>query len=104
MILTELDGAALRVGALSESVLRLRAELDQPDVWTGPAGGRTPGADLAPASGLTVELRGLGKRYGERRVLEAIDLTIAPGEFVAIVGRSGCGKSTLLSASLPSAA
>ncbi|URI06111.1 ATP-binding cassette domain-containing protein [Aquincola tertiaricarbonis] len=46
--------------------------------------------------GLDVQLRGVGKRYGERTVLHDIDLDIRPGEFVAIVGRSGCGKSTLL--------
>ncbi|QPF76845.1 ATP-binding cassette domain-containing protein [Roseateles sp. DAIF2] len=46
--------------------------------------------------GGALRLRGLAKRFGERQVLKALDLRIAPGEFVAIVGRSGCGKSTLL--------
>lgn len=48
------------------------------------------------AGGVRLDLYGLGKRYGQREVLRQAQLHIAPGEFVAIVGRSGCGKSTLL--------
>jgi sulfonate transport system ATP-binding protein len=47
-------------------------------------------------SGAAIQAEGLAKAYGERGVLHDVDLHVAPGEFVAIVGRSGCGKSTLL--------
>jgi sulfonate transport system ATP-binding protein len=51
---------------------------------------------LPSSLGLEVDARALGMHFGVRRVLGDIDLAIAPGEFVSIVGRSGCGKSTLL--------
>lgn len=36
--------------------------------------------------------------YGDRSVIDALDLTVAPGRITAIVGANGCGKSTLLRA------
>lgn len=47
-----------------------------------------------------LEVKGVSHWFGEKKVLSQIDLTIAPGQIVAIVGPSGCGKSTLLRAIL----
>ena len=54
---------------------------------------RPPVAPRPPA----VRIEGVHKRFGAGPlVLDGIDLTIAPGEFVCLLGASGCGKSTLL--------
>lgn len=43
-----------------------------------------------------IEIRQVGFRYGNRQVLQGLNLDIAPGEMIGLVGHSGSGKSTLL--------
>jgi sulfonate transport system ATP-binding protein len=60
-----------------------------------------PAADraaLEPAYAHVARLRGVHRSFGERRVLDSLDLEIGAGEFVAMLGRSGSGKSTVLRA------
>ncbi|MEI8718299.1 ATP-binding cassette domain-containing protein [Mesorhizobium sp. ISC11] len=40
--------------------------------------------------------RHAGKRFGDKTVLDGIDLDVPAGQFLAVIGKSGCGKSTLL--------
>ncbi|MEI4471185.1 ABC transporter ATP-binding protein [Frigidibacter sp. MR17.24] len=52
---------------------------------------------LAPARPM-VELRGVRMAFGEFVAVDDVNLTVADGEFLAIVGPTGCGKSTILNA------
>ena len=43
-----------------------------------------------------LEVRKLRSAYGESEILHGLDLAVAPGEIVAVLGRNGMGKSTLM--------
>lgn len=43
-----------------------------------------------------IEIKGVWQEYGDLVVLENLNLTVASGEFITMVGASGCGKSTFL--------
>ncbi|CAO1653012.1 ABC transporter ATP-binding protein [Salinibacterium sp. NG22] len=43
-----------------------------------------------------IELRNIGKSYGDKEIIPSLDLTIEAGSFSVLVGPSGCGKSTTL--------
>jgi NitT/TauT family transport system ATP-binding protein len=57
--------------------------------------------DVEPAAAPLIRLENIQVTYtlkdgARKRVLDGIDLTIRPGEFISVAGQTGCGKSTLL--------
>ncbi|MBI4911596.1 MAG: ATP-binding cassette domain-containing protein [Acidobacteria bacterium] len=84
----EFCAVARQYPGLRNVTLRLLEPLGAPEE---PAAPETP----APPGGVSIVFEGLSVRAAGHRILEGVDLRIAPGEQVGIVGASGAGKSTL---------
>ena len=51
-------------------------------------------AEIATAADVAISARGLRKSFGEKNVLDGIDLTVRPGTILALLGPNGAGKTT----------
>ena len=86
------------VGFLLEEMPRAVVAADRIDLVLATPSRPHPAPDRAvpvPAGPIAVDVAGLGFGYGDDRVLDGVDLALAPGEVVALVGATGSGKSTL---------
>ncbi|MYQ71502.1 ATP-binding cassette domain-containing protein [Streptomyces sp. SID4934] len=78
-----------QAGSLRAAAARVRAAAE------APAGAPAPSTPRPlPEGPLGLHLRGVRFGYGSTPVLDGVDLTVRPGETVALVGASGAGKST----------
>lgn len=70
----------------------------------GPARSPASPTTTGPGSGVLLSVRDVAREFGGVRALDGVDLSVAPGEQVCVIGPNGCGKTTLfniITAQLP---
>lgn len=89
--------AARQYPVVRNVTLRLMEPLSAPEETPpGEGAGRAAEGEPPPAEGVAVELAGITVRAGGHTIIDEVELSLAPGEQVAVVGRSGAGKSSLV--------
>ncbi|WP_299472779.1 ABC transporter ATP-binding protein [uncultured Roseibium sp.] len=87
-ILWEVSGLFENVGTVQDGINTISRERDVVD---------TPDAKALSVPKGEIRFDGIGFHYGKKTgVIEELNLTIAPGEKIGLIGRSGAGKSTLV--------
>jgi len=93
----QLAGAGAPAAAAPEAVAAADATSPGPTAPTLPAAAAAPPPAPATAAAPLLRIEGVTAGYGEVEVLHGVDLAIAPGSIVALLGSNGAGKSTLCS-------
>ncbi len=82
--------------ALAIETPRLAARSDRQGEGAMVEAQRVTVRGVAPGVGPIIEMRGLRKSFGDRVVLDGIDLEVAAGTIFALLGSNGAGKTTLV--------